>query len=283
MSPNSRLFNIYRYPLLLLLVPILLAILLPIQYQTGDSELFMQRIVKSVSRAFSSIRTTSTLAITPAVTRQFTTTTPAKMSSINANTVIDLIKNRRTYYPLSKDLTISPERIQEIVKEAVQHVPSSFNSQSNRVVVLFGAEHEKLWDLTAEVLKGMVPADNWEPTQQKINMFKAAAGTIMFFEDQTVVEGMQAKFALYADKFPIWAMQSDAMLQHTLWVALEAEGLGANLQHYNPIIDEKVQQQWKQIPATWKLNAQLVFGGKTGDAGEKAFKPIEEKMFVFGN
>lgn len=71
------------------------------------------------------------------------------------------------------------------------------------------------------------------------------------------------------------------MLQFTLWVALEAEGLGANLQHYSPIIDEKVAAQWN-IPADWKLNAQLVFGGKTGSAGEKTFIPIEERVKVFG-
>jgi len=103
----------------------------------------------------------------------------------------------------------------------------------------------------------------------------------MFFEDQTVVEGMQAKFPSYADKFPIWATQSDAMLQFTLWTALEAEGLGANLQHYNPIIDEKVAAAWK-LPATWKLNAQLVFGGKTAPAGEKTVMPLEERYKVFG-
>jgi predicted oxidoreductase (fatty acid repression mutant protein) len=32
-------------------------------------------------------------------------------------------------------------------------------------------------------------------------MFKGAAGTALFFEDQTVVEGMQAKFPTYADRY----------------------------------------------------------------------------------
>lgn len=103
------------------------------------------------------------------------TTTP-----ISANAVLDLIKVRRTYYPLSKDLTISKERIQEIVKEAILHVPSSFNSQSNRVVVLFGAEHEKLWNITEEVLRTVVPPENFEPTAQKIAMFRGAAGSVSF-------------------------------------------------------------------------------------------------------
>ena len=100
------------------------------------------------------------------------------MSAISANSVLDLIKNRRTYYPLSKDLPISKERVSEIVKEAVLHTPSSFNAQSNRVVVLFGADHEKLWDIATEILKAIVPADAFQATADKMNMFKGAAGTV---------------------------------------------------------------------------------------------------------
>ncbi|KAK0651746.1 Nitroreductase-like protein [Cercophora newfieldiana] len=198
-----------------------------------------------------------------------------------ANAFLELVKARRSIYALNRDLPITPARIQEIVAEALQHVPSSFNSQSNRVVVLFGAEHDKFWDITTETLKAIVPEDKFESTANRMAMFKGAAGSVLFFEDQSVVEGMQSKFAIYADRFPVWATQSTGMLQHILWVALEAEGLGANLQHYNPLVDAKVAETWK-LPETWKLNAQLVFGGRAGSAGEKAFGPVEEKLKVFG-
>lgn len=198
------------------------------------------------------------------------------------NPVIELIKNRRTYYPLSKDIPIDASRVQQIVQDAILHVPSSFNSQSNRAVLLLGEEHGKLWDIARDALKAIVPAEKWEPTANKMAMFRAAAGTVLFFEDQEVVEGMQAKFAPYADRFPVWAVQSDAMLQFALWTALETEGLGANLQHYNPIIDDRVAETWK-IPRTWKLNAQLVFGGRTSEPSDKTFQPLEQRLKVFSS
>ncbi|KAI0884392.1 Nitroreductase [Annulohypoxylon maeteangense] len=205
----------------------------------------------------------------------------SKPSTTMATPILDLVKSRRTYYVLNKELPISKDRVQEIVKESLLHTPSSFNSQSNRIVVLFGAEHDKLWGIATDILKAIVPEDAWEHTAQRMNGFKAAAGTVLFFEDQKVVDTMQEKFALYADKFPIWAQQSDAMAQYVVWTALTAEGVGANLQHYNPLVDAKVASEWG-IPDNWKLNAQLVFGGRSGEAGPKDFQPIEERYKVFG-
>ncbi|KAI6760316.1 hypothetical protein HG530_009176 [Fusarium avenaceum] len=204
--------------------------------------------------------------------------TAAKLS---ADLFLQFVKNRRTYYPLLKDLPISASRIQEIVNEAVLHTPSSFNSQSNRLVVLFGAEHEKLWNITINTLQPIVPTEKWKATSDKLALFKGAAGTILFFDDTSTINDLQAKFTPFADKFPLWASQSLSMLQFVLWTALEAEGLGANLQHYNPLIDEKVTEVWK-VPVTWKLDAQLVFGGKTSEATAKQFNPIEERVKLFG-
>ncbi|OAQ68327.1 nitroreductase [Pochonia chlamydosporia 170] len=202
-------------------------------------------------------------------------------AKLSADVLFQMAKARRTIYALDKNLTISTSRIQELVNEATLHTPSSFNSQSNRAVVLFGAEHDKLWDIATSTLRAIVPDDKWKHTEDRMTMFKNAAGTILFFEDQDAVKGMQAAFPAYADRFPNWASQSAAMQQLLLWTGLELEGLGANLQHYNPLIDVQVADTWN-LPKSWKLNAQLVFGGRAGEPGEKEFKPLEERVKVFG-
>ncbi|CAG8977523.1 hypothetical protein HYALB_00008703 [Hymenoscyphus albidus] len=217
---------------------------------------------------------------------------PNKHSSFSSSTrkleanmsqpFLDAVAGRRSIYPLSNSSPIPDSKIQDIIKQTLTHVPSSFNSQTTRIVLLVKAEHEKLWEITKEVLKGVVPADGWAATEGKLNMFKAAYGTVLFFEARSAIQEMQNKYALYADRFPPWATQSDGMHQFTIWTALEAEGLGANLQHYNPLIDEKVAAQWG-IDADWVLNAQLVFGKKEGEAGEKAVSTIEGERFkTFG-
>ncbi|KAG4432065.1 hypothetical protein IFR05_012460 [Cadophora sp. M221] len=200
---------------------------------------------------------------------------------MSSKAFLETIKARRTYYALKKESTIPDAKIQEIIKETVLHVPSSFNSQSTRVVLLVKEEHDKLWEITKETLKAIVSAEQWTATEQRLNGFKAGYGTVLFFESRSVVAGMQEKFALYADKFPGWGTQSDAMHQFTIWTALEAEGLGANLQHYNPLIDQKVAETWG-IDSDWVLNAQLVFGTPAGQPGEKAFSSVEDRFKSFG-
>ena len=202
--------------------------------------------------------------------------------AVSSETFLDAAKSRRTVYTLNKDLgSVTTDRIQEIVKHATLHTPSSFNIQSNRVLVLFGAEHDKFWDIVTATLKKIVPEDGWEATAGRMKGFKGAAGSVLFFEDGDDTKTMQQQFAAYADKFPHFAAQSLAMQQYVTWTALELEGLGANLQHYNPLVDEQVRKEWN-LPATWNLDAQLVFGGKTGEAGDKTFKPVEDRVKVAG-
>ena len=198
-----------------------------------------------------------------------------------SNSFIELIKKRRTIYSLGNNLPVSQDRIAALIKEAVKHSPTAFNSQSSRVVVLFGENHKKLWNIVKETLRAIVPADAFAATESKIdNAFLSGAGTVLFFEDQSVVKGLQEQFALYADNFPVWSEQASGIAQFAVWTALSEENIGASLQHYNPVIDEQVSKAW-DIPADWKLRAQLVFGCIEQEAGEKACIDDESRVGVF--
>lgn len=191
------------------------------------------------------------------------------------------VKGRRSYYNISKDTVATDERIQEIVGEAVKYVPSAFNSQSARIVILLGEQHERLWDIAKAELKKIVPGASFQATEDKINgSFRSGYGSILYFEDTDVVKGLQENFPLYRDNFPLWSNQSSGMLQFTIWTALELEGFGATLQHYNPVIDEAVKSAW-EIKNSWKLIAQMPFGKPVLQPDKKEFQPLTERIKVF--
>lgn len=190
------------------------------------------------------------------------------------------VADRRTFYGIGKETVASDERIKEIIDHAVKHTPSAFNSQSARVVLLLGKSHDKLWDITKDALKKVVPADQFSSTEEKINSFKNGYGTVLFFEDTSVIVSLQQQFALYKDNFPKWSQQSSGMHQFVIWTALEIEGFGASLQHYNELIETDVKKEWG-IPNNWMLIGQMPFGKPTAQPEEKQFQLLKDRVKVF--
>ncbi len=70
------------------------------------------------------------------------------------------------------------------------------------------------------------------------------------------------------------------MLQYIIWTGLAAMGIGANLQHYNPLIDTEVAKAFN-LPPNWKLVAQMPFGIALGEAPVKEMIPPEQRRKVF--
>ena len=88
------------------------------------------------------------------------------------------MKDRRSIYALNKESPISDEAIEELVKQTVLHAPSFFNTQSARLVVLLKKEHDVFWDMVKEVLKPVVPEDQFAATEQRLSMFRGGYGTV---------------------------------------------------------------------------------------------------------
>ena len=175
------------------------------------------------------------------------------------DTVRSAFEKRRSIYALGKRKVADEKAVRDIVEYATKHVPSAFNSQGARVVILFGAESDRFWSIAREALRKIVPPDAFPQTEAKLAAFAAGLGTILFFEEQKTVEDLQNRFALYRDNFPVWSLQSNGMLEFAVWTLLAEAGLGASLQHYNPLVDDEVRKAWN-LPPSWKLLAEMPFG-----------------------
>lgn len=193
----------------------------------------------------------------------------------------EALRHRRSYYELAPESPISDARIEEIVRFAVKHIPSAFNSQSARLVLLLHEHHKSFWELVKRTLQAIVPTDAFAATEKKIDVsFASGYGTVLYFEDTTVVRKLQEHFPRYADNFPIWSEHTSAMHQLAVWTMLEDAGFGASLQHYNPLIDQEVRKHWR-LPAEWRLIAQMPFGLPAGEPQEKSFEPLEDRIRIF--
>ena len=193
----------------------------------------------------------------------------------------DALEGRRSYYNISNESPVADYEIVHVLHQAVKHVPSAFNSQTTRLVLLLGEEHAKFWNIVKNTLKKIVPDDVFVKTESKINRsFASGYGTVLFWEDTEVVNKFMTTYPLYAENFKTWSQQTSGMHQFTVWTMLENLGFGASLQHYNPLVDEEVKHVW-HLPKEWTLVAQMPFGIPTAAPEEKTYKPLEERVKVF--
>ncbi|KAF3063820.1 putative nitroreductase family protein [Daldinia childiae] len=200
---------------------------------------------------------------------------------VKAESFLDLIKNRRTYYALNKSylsLRVASRRLSSRTSSRSPRLstpsPTALSSSSVPTTTSYGISLPRSSRPSSPLTPG-----NHRSTYERIqgwcrNRKSYSSRTRGRPQDAGPVLSIQRQF-------PIWALQSDAMIQFRDLDAFTAEGLGANLQHYNPLIDAKVASEWG-IPDNWQLNAQLVFGGRAGEPGPKDQLPIEDRLKVFG-
>ena len=193
--------------------------------------------------------------------------------------LFEAMKNRRSRYALSAKSPISDKELEQLLRDAVQYTPSSFNSQSSRAVLLLGDNHSSLWNIVMDTLRAIVEPERFAETEAKINSFAAGYGTVLYFEDISIVEGFQKAIPNYSENFPVWSNQSAGMLQYAVWTALSAKGLGASLQHYNSIIDDAVKLKF-DIPKEWKLIAQMPFGTALSEPAPLQYNNLAERVIV---
>lgn len=186
-----------------------------------------------------------------------------------------ILEKRRSIYNIGNDLPISEDEVTTLVKDLTELVPDAFDMKSARVIILFNEKHHFFWDTVFNIFDGKI-------SREKIESFKSGAGTILYFYDKNVVQVLQEKFPLYAQNFSIWANQANGMLQFTIWSGLAEKGIGANLQHYNPVIDKKIKEIFN-IPESYEFVAQMPFGNIKLEAPSKAKENIDTRVIVIKN
>lgn len=111
------------------------------------------------------------------------------------NKFIEMMKERRTIYNIDSSLPISQEKLITLVKEAVKEAPSSFNSQTSRVVILFGDEHKKLWhNITKETLKEIVAKEIFTTTEKKSIALLPALVRFYFLKNKMLSKNYSKNF-----------------------------------------------------------------------------------------
>ncbi len=192
---------------------------------------------------------------------------------------LQALKNRRSIYSINKEVKVEDKKIIEMISDVLLNTPSAYNSESQRVVLLFADKHDLFWDIVIEEIKKVVKPEDFPKSKAKMDGFKNGYGTVLFFDNNEVTEGLTKKFPLYKKNFLKWADQQLGMLESNVWVGLESIGLGASLQHYNELVEKRVKEVFS-LPDNFVLDAQMPFGNIVEKPSEKKHLSIEERLTI---
>lgn len=180
-----------------------------------------------------------------------------------------LMEKRRTSYALGKNTDFSQEEIVAAVRDTIKNVPSAFNSQTTRAVVIFDEANKKFWQHIYDVQKDVLPEQMWEMMSGVMEGARDnAIGTVLFFEDRDAIEVMPAN----DERKATYKEHNAAIAQYALWLRFTEMNLGASLQHFNLGYDQgfdKATREMFDLPDSFEMIAQMPFGSIEAPAGEK--------------
>lgn len=112
---------------------------------------------------------------------QYPGTCQTNTMSSTTTSITEGFKGRRSVYSLTNESTISDDRLEELITEVIKHTPSSFNSQTTRIVVLLKAENQKLWDNGLEVASSQIAPELFDKMyKSRLTASRAAYGTVSY-------------------------------------------------------------------------------------------------------
>ena len=193
----------------------------------------------------------------------------------------DLVKKRRTTYAIGNNTELSNKEIADRILEVAREIPSASNSQTTRLVVLFGDDNAKLWDHILDVQKDVLEGGMWDMMSGVMEGAKSGVGTVLFFEDLDAVAAMPAEGV----REETYKQHNNANTQYAIWLALTELGLGGSLQHMNigheQGFDKTVKEMF-DLPDSYEMIAQMPFGSIEGAAGDKEYIEDNVRVRVIG-
>lgn len=199
----------------------------------------------------------------------------------NIEQATEVALKRRSHYVLSAEWVAPQEDVETLLKSVLRSVPTHFNSQSVRMVLLTDDAHRRHWELIEQILISQIGEEQYnKSTRAKIhNSFMSGVGTVLYFEESSITKGLSEQMPLYADNFAKWAHQVQGSHQWAVWIGLTELGFGASLQHYIGMNDTAIKEQ-VGVPAEWEFIAHMPFGKALDDPEVKPKTSMGELLKV---
>ena len=200
----------------------------------------------------------------------------------NLSTLKESLEKRHSHYNIGSEWVSPKEEVVKMLEDVLNLVPTHFNAQTVRMILLTGEKHKEHWTIIENAFINIMGVERYEAqTKEKIHTaFMSGAGTVLFFDDVQTTKDLQEQFPAYAGNFPSWALQVQGSHQFATWIGLTELGFGASLQHYIGMVDGEVKEH-AGASEKWEFIGHMPFGNPLSNPTSKPKKDIKEVLKVF--
>lgn len=197
-------------------------------------------------------------------------TVPAPAEATPPAVLADLLARRRTVRRLT-DGPLAEEALERIAA-AADRVPAAYNRPVWRVVLL-RERRDAFWAAVEAGFRDRLEPDRLSRYLDRLAGFRGGAGALLVYEDRREREAIAAGNGLTPEQAAAFAEQGLGMVQLALWLALVAEGLAASLQHWDGLIEDRLDALLGMPRGRFRLVATMPFGFPAEDPAPSAAAP----------
>lgn len=160
---------------------------------------------------------------------------------------------------MGKKIKNEREDVEEMIREEIKKKKYYLNQKSQREVIMFGKEREKIWKIVKEKIRKIVKEEDLKKKEEKIEGFDEGEGKVLLYEEKRVVKGIKENLKIYEDNLKVWQEKQGGMEKNEVWEEIENEGIGERIKNYNKMIEEEVEKKW-DVKRNWKIREKMKFG-----------------------
>ena len=123
--------------------------------------------------------------------------------------------------------------------EAVRLTPAAYNLPPWRVILLH-ERRDAFWQLFEAAVDERLDGDRRERYLDRIAGFRDGVAVAVFYEDTTVSPQIAQAWQISDKEADAFVQQGLGMAQLAFWLALTAEGLVTSLQHWDWLLDDRL-------------------------------------------
>lgn len=193
------------------------------------------------------------------------------------NTLVELAQQRRSVYDIGTNTDVTAQDVYGKLAELAPELPSAFNAQTTRIVVVSGEAHLKVWDIIDATQQAGISAELYAGLAPRFARAKKGLGTVLLFEDRASVEAMPTS----PQRRECYKENNHGIAVFAIGLILTELGLGASLQHHNIGYEQgfdKEIREYLELPADWELLAEMPFGSIEATPADKPKISVAEQV-----